>query len=231
MHNVLGIIGGVGPLASAYFYEMITQYTKATKDQDHMDIILLSHASIPDRTAYILGKSTENPYPLLLEDVKLLEKLGVKEIIIPCNTSCYFHKMLQEKTSIPIYNLVEETVQSLAQKGRVKVMILATEGTIETRLYQDACEKYGVSYVVPDSTIQQKVMHIIYNNVKAGREVERDIFEEIITSDEVDAYIMGCTELSVVKRDLKLSDKYIDPLEVATYHVIQNFGKERKEKE
>ena len=72
LKDCLGIIGGVGPLASSYLYEMITKNTKATSDQEHLDIILLSHASIPDRTAYILGNSDENPYPYLLEDCKKL---------------------------------------------------------------------------------------------------------------------------------------------------------------
>ena len=85
----LGIVGGLGPLASSLLYETITKNTNANVDQDHLNICLLSHASIPDRTAFILGKSVDNPYPYLLEDCKTLEKMGVKKISIPCNTSCY----------------------------------------------------------------------------------------------------------------------------------------------
>ena len=91
----LGIVGGLGPLASSYLYEMITQKTNAKKDQDHLNIVLLSHPAIPDRTKYILNESKENPFPYLLNDCKILENLGVKIISIPCNTSCYFHEKLQ----------------------------------------------------------------------------------------------------------------------------------------
>ena len=90
MNYDLGIIGGLGPYASSYFYELITKKTKAQKDQEHLNIIILSHAKTPDRTAYILDNSKENPYPYLLKDCKILEKLGCKLISIPCNTSTYF---------------------------------------------------------------------------------------------------------------------------------------------
>ena len=72
MHSphLLGVLGGLGPMASAYFYEMITAHTKAQRDQDHIDIILSSRASTPDRTDFILGRSTDSPLPAMIEDAK-----------------------------------------------------------------------------------------------------------------------------------------------------------------
>lgn len=230
MQNSLGMIGGVGPLASAYFYEMIINMTDASMDQEHINMIILSHASIPDRTAYILGKSMENPYPYLLEDVKTLDKMGVKEIVIPCNTSCYFHEELQKNTKIPIYNLVEETVKYIHKNGIQKVMILATQGTIESHLYQDMCEKYHVEYEVPNEDIQKKVMFVIYDRVKAGKEVDRGLWNEITSSTGAQAFIMGCTELSVVKKNLQLPSTFVDPLEIAAKHILNLFDKKEKER-
>lgn len=230
MSNFLGIIGGVGPLASAYFYELLTNMTDASKDQEHINTVIFSHATIPDRTAYLLKESKENPYPILKEDVKKLSELGASLLFIPCNTSCYFHEKLQKETEVPILNMVEDTVEYLKKQNKQKVMILATTGTIKTNLYQKACEKKGLNYIVPNEEIQNKVMHIIYNNIKAGKEVEKEVWESITKHlKEVDACIMGCTELSIVKGKLSLESLFIDPLEIEAKKIIQFFNKKEKE--
>ena len=218
----LGIVGGLGPLASSYLYEMITKKIKANLDQEHLNICLLSHASIPDRTAFILGQSDNNPYPYLLEDCKMLEKMGVKMISIPCNTSCYFHEKLQKEINIPISNIVSNTVKFINNCGYKNVAILATSGTIKSQLYQSELDKYGISYILPN---QDKVMEIIYDYVKKGKDVPKDIFDEIIDGLNVDAIILGCTELSVVKKNLKLDEKFIDPIEIETNNILKFFGK------
>ena len=156
MNNFLGIIGGVGPLASAYFYELLTRMTEAQKDQDHINIVIFSHATIPDRTAYLIKESKENPYPYLKEDVKKLSDLGASLLFIPCNTSYYFHKDLQKETKTPILNMIEDTVDELKKQNKKKVMILATTGTIKTKLYQNMCDKKGLNYIIPNEEIQKK---------------------------------------------------------------------------
>ena len=226
MKNSLGIIGGVGPLASSYLYEMITTRTKALKDQDHIDIILFSHSSIPDRTAYILGESADSPYPYLLKDCQTLEKLGASMIVIPCNTSCYFHEELQKNVGIPVNNMVKDTVNYISNQGLKKVAIMATTGTIKSNLYQKELEKNNIEYVLPN---QDKVMSLIYDYVKAGKKVPKNVWDDVINNLEVDGIILGCTELSVLKKEFNLDSKFIDPLEVETMLILKYFGKERKE--
>lgn len=221
----LGVLGGLGPKASSYFYELLTDNTNALTDQEHINTIILSHASIPDRTSYILDNTKENPYPKLINDVKLLELLGVKMIVIPCNTCCYFHDKLQSETSITIRNMVKDTIEHIKNKKYKKVCIMATLGTIESKLYQNELDKYNIEYVVADTT---KTMDIIYNYVKANKKVDRKQFDNIINNVKADAYILGCTELSVLKKELNLEDKFIDPLEVEVSIVLKYFNKERK---
>ncbi|MBR2708147.1 MAG: aspartate/glutamate racemase family protein [Bacilli bacterium] len=221
----LGIIGGLGPLASSYLYEMITKKTNAKKDQDHLNIILLSHPSIPDRTKYILKESTDSPLPFLIEDAKILEKLGVKMISIPCNTSCYFHEKLKKEINIPISNLVKNTVKYLKEKKIKNVAILATEGTIKSKLYQKELEKENISYITPNI---DKVMEIIYDYIKAGKEVTNELFNECIKNIKTDAFILGCTELSLLKSELNLTDKFIDPLEIEVDNILNFFNKKGK---
>ncbi len=230
MKNFLGIVGGLGPLASSYFYELITTNTEATKDQDHINMVLLSHATIADRTAYILGKSKDNPYPDLKNDVKTLEKMGADLIAIPCNTACYFWKDLQQEVNIPILNLIEETVKYLKNNNMDNVLILATTGTIESHLYQDACKKYDISYQILNDKDQEGIMHIIFENVKKGQDIDLDIWNNIINNSNCNYFILGCTELSILKKALKLPDNFIDPLEIETEIILKHYGKKSLKK-
>ena len=220
----LGIIGGLGPLASSYLYEMITKKTKALVDQDHLSMALLSYPKTPDRTAYILDKTNESPYPYLLENAKILKGLGVKMISIPCNTSCYFHEKLQNEIDIPINNLVKNTVKYVNDSGYKKVAILATTGTIKSNLYQNELDKYGISYVYPN---QDKVMELIYDYIKSGKEVTLSKFLESLDNVTADAFILGCTELSILKTNLGLDEKYIDPLEIECENILKYFNKQK----
>lgn len=225
MNYDLGIIGGLGPLASSYFYELITKKTKAEKDQDHLNIILLSDAKTPDRTAYILNKQNENPYPYLLKDCQILEKLGCKLISIPCNTSTYFHKELQKQINIPISNMIENTAKYIKSKNYSSAAILATTGTISSNLYQNALYKEKIGYNLPN---QDNVMKIIYEYIKKGKEVPIDLWENTIKNLNCDCYILGCTELSILKEKFNLKENFIDPLEIEAEKILEFFHKERK---
>ena len=218
----LGIVGGLGPMASSYLYELITKNTKVLKDQEHLNIALLSYTSTPDRTAFILGESDDSPYPYLLQNCKILEKLGVKMISIPCNTSCFFHEKLQSEINVPVNNLVKNTCEYISDKNYKKVAIFATTGTINSKLYQNYLDKYEIEYVLPD---QDKVMEIIYDYVKCGKEVPKELIFNITDELDVDAYIFGCTELSILKGKLNLDDKFVDPLEIEYQRILDFFKK------
>ena len=222
---MLGIIGGLGPKASAYFYDMITYKTDVESDQEHLNIAILSHPTIPDRTTYILDHSKENPYPYLLNDVKILEKLGADMIAIPCNTSCYFHNQLQSNTKCIVNNMVDDTIKYCSDSGLKKVAILATDGTINSKLYQQSCDKYQIEYEIPNEDIQKQVMSVIYDDVKKGVQVDKFKWDSIINSLGTENIILGCTELSYLKKDLKLDNKFIDPLEVQVEKILNFFNK------
>lgn len=115
--KILGIVGGMGPLATQLFYRMLIGMTDAEKDQDHLDMIILNHASMPDRTEAIKTGNIEILFAELLKDVKKLEGDGVSAIAIPCNTSHMVIDRLQAEVSIPIINMIRETVRYI-KKGK-----------------------------------------------------------------------------------------------------------------
>ena len=213
--QTLGIIGGVGPLATMFIGEMIVRRTKAKADQEHVHTIIDNDTNIPDRTAYILDKTKENPVPVIIEDAKKLASVGADIIAIPCNTAHTFYDELAKGSPVPVLHMIRETAKRAHDLGAKRVGILATTGTLTSRMYQNALQEFGITPVVPDASMKEKVMSIIYDYVKAGKDVTKEDWqpiEDAMLALHCDRIILGCTELSIVNRDLKLSKKYIDSL-------------------
>lgn len=213
--KMLGIIGGLGPMATAYFLELIVRMTDAAKDQEHLPSVTFNLPDIPDRTAHVLDPSKESPVPRLTAAAKQLECLGCCCVAVPCVTSHCFYEELAASVNIPWLNAVEETAAMLKKLGVKKAGILATSGTIATGLFQNALDKAGIDWAIPEE--QDKVMHLIYNNVKAGLAPEMELFysvSEQLRAEGCEMLILGCTELSLIKRDRPIGPGYLDVLEV-----------------
>lgn len=214
----LGVIGGLGPLATAYFMELVVKMTKAECDQDHLDMIIYNCPSIPDRTKYILGQSNENPLPKMLEVGQALQKQGADVIAIPCMTAHYFHDELKENIGVPVIHGIRETAQCLKRAGVKTVGIMATDGTITSGIFQKEIEALGMATAAPDANYQQKVMEMIYHDIKAGKMPALEEFmlvkSHLVTDKGAQAIVLGCTELSLLKNAYELGDGVIDTLEV-----------------
>ena len=148
-HPVLGVLGGIGPMSTVYFYEMITAHTKAEKDQDHLDIVISSRATTPDRSAYILGESNDDPFSVMERDAEMLVRYGATVLAIPCNTAHYFYDRLQRSLPVPVLNMIQLTVRTAKAGGCQKLGILATSGTVASCSYQRMCAAEGIGCAVP----------------------------------------------------------------------------------
>ena len=227
--NLLGVLGGLGPLSSAYFYELVTRHTAARCDQDHIDIILSSYASTPDRTDYILGKSKSSPVPKMVAAAKMLENCGANAIVIPCNTAHYFIEEVRKSVNVPVPSIIEETVLHIKSVGKAKPLILATEGTIHTDSYQSCLNEHGVDFCIPTENDQKIVSHVIYNGVKTG---DLSVADEVVSVADkysklgCDCAILGCTELSVLKPQLEDKMDAVDSMECLANTVIKMFDKQ-----
>ncbi|MGM9652051.1 MAG: aspartate/glutamate racemase family protein [Eubacteriales bacterium] len=233
MHSkhLLGVLGGLGPMASAYFYEMITEHTDAASDQEHIDIILSSRASTPDRTAYILGRSPESPLPAMIEDAQALEAFGARAIVIPCNTAHYFIDEVRRAVSVPVPSIIRETAHFVRACGCRRAGIFATEGTIHAEAYQSALDAEGVGWQIPDEAGRALLMRIIYDYVKRGIRADPAMLYEAarpLRADGCDCMILGCTELSVAARETGGDPLFIDSLEVLACRAIMMCGRKTK---
>ena len=157
----LGVIGGLGPMATAYFLQLVVQMTKAESDQEHIEILLHSKPQIPDRTSFILGQSREDPMPQMAEIGRELAGQGAQLIAIPCVTAHFFQKRLEEEVGIPIVDTIQETALTLKAAGVARAGILATDGSLQSGLLQRAFTEHGILPVLPDQEGQRMVMDII----------------------------------------------------------------------
>ena len=226
--DLLGIIGGLGPMATAYFLELTVKMTAAERDQDHLRAVLMEAPDIPDRTAHILDRSKPSPLPPLVAYAQKLEALGCGRIAIPCITSHCFFPELQKAISIPLLNIVEETARHLRENGVRSAGVMATTGTVRTELFQNALAREGIACVLPDEAHQAMVMRVIYNDVKAGLPVEKDVFGKAaahLRENGAECLILGCTELSLANRDEPLGAGCLDALEVLSRAAVLACGK------
>lgn len=227
----VGVLGGVGPLATAYFLNHVVRLTVAERDQDHVDMVVLNHATVPDRTEFILGRSTEDPGPVLARDARRLEAFGADFLVMPCNTAHYFTQQVLDAISVPFVSIVATTVD--AARERVPdlraVGLLATSGTASSGVYQDAFGAYGVTTLLPDDADQAVVSSIIYDQVKAGRPADlaalRGVASHLVERG-AQAVILGCTELSVVAVDhgLLAEPLFIDSTDQLARATIRHAG-------
>jgi len=229
--KTLGIIGGMGPSATALLFQKIIELTDAGMDAEHIHIIIDNNPTIPDRTTAILNHDN-TPAIHICESGKKLEKCGAQVLVIPCNTSHYFLPYIREKLNIPVINMLEETAKECVACGYTKVGVLATTGTRNTQIYEKELEKCGITTVYPDQKGQEQVMEIIYDQVKAGKTVNTSIIKsqlDIMTQNGVQAFILGCTELPIVLKDGDYGYRFIDTLEVLAKSAITSVGYRVKE--
>ena len=224
-NKLLGILGGLGPMATAYFYELLTSLTVVECDQDHIDMVISSRSSTPDRSSYILGQSSDNPLPVMIEEAKKLEAYGADVIAIPCNTAHYFYDGIAKEINIPILNIIDETVDFLYGSGVRKAALFATEGTCKAGTYQRSGEG-KVEIIAPDKEDQAVITDMIFESIKKGIDPDIAKFSEI--ADRMKAIgceriILGCTELSLVKKNydrIRHDDFFVDSLEILARRTV-----------
>lgn len=204
VEKFFSIMGGMGTLATESFIHLLNQRTPAHKDQDYLNYVLLNHATIPDRTAYILDDTKENPLPYLLADIKMQNEIGAEFIVLTCNTAHYFYETLQKNSQVPILHMPKEAVKELTKKYQgKKVAFLGTEGSIKAGVYQKEIEKAGFCAWIPPQAIQEKVNYLIYHEIKErgllNTGLYLEILKEVTQTHGCGAVILGCTELSLIE--------------------------------
>lgn len=212
----IGILGGMGPLATADLFRKIVTLTDAARDNDHIRIYIDDNASIPDRTAAIL-EGGPSPLPAMTDSLRKLEACGADCLIMPCNTAHYFLPQLQSLTKVPFLSMLQATAAACrAQFPDDTAAVLATRGTLKAGLYQQALTDAGVSFLIPEDDEQDALMRVIYDGVKAGRGPETygadlEAVVDALRRRGAGYFILGCTELPLAAEQMGLTAPTVDP--------------------
>lgn len=219
----LGVIGGMGPLATVSFYERVVLNTVAKCDNEHIDMVVLSHASMPDRTKCIIENRGGEFLEVIKKDFKILEDIGVEAVAIPCNTSHYFFDEFKKFTGLRIINMIEETILEVKKRGIEKIAVFGTLGTLNSKVYEKYANQHGllVKEVSPED--KQAVMDIIYD-IKETNCLDGRRFVDILSRycDDETVGIIACTELSLL--DIPEDINTIDALNVLVKRSIELSG-------
>jgi aspartate racemase len=215
--TTIGVLGGMGPAATADFYQKIIRATPAKVDQDHIKVLIYSNPQVPDRTAAIRGEGPD-PLPVLIASAQILVQGGADLITIPCVTAHHYYVALQQAVPVSILHLIGETVTAVAtDHPRVhRLGLLATTGTLQARLFNQFFEPRGFTLIAPDPAVQVScVMEAIYA-VKRGDPHEipgrlvRQAAQHLLDRG-AEAILAGCTEVPLILQDGDVTVPVIDP--------------------
>lgn len=227
--KIIGVIGGMGPLATVDLYRKIVEHTDADCDQAHVRTVIDSNTNIPDRTAALLSGG-ESPVRELQSSARLLERAGAQVLVMPCHTAHCFYSDVQAAVGVPVLNMIELTVQALKRQGVSRAGLLATDGAVQSGIYQRYFAGSGIELLTPDAEGQAALMDMIYAGVKAGctsydTQSVRAALDKLIAGG-AQTLILGCTELPPAFEMYGLNYPNIDPtLELALAAITAAGGK------
>ncbi len=219
MKKTIGIIGGMGPAATADLYTRIIEQTDAKTDAEHLHVIIDGNTAIPDRTAAIL-RGGEDPTAELVASACRLEQAGAELLVMACNTAHYFYDRITPNISVPFLHMPRETAKEARRRGYKTVALLATDGTCEAGVYQQAFEAEApeIRLLRPEEDGQRLIMSLIYDNVKAGRfDMPKEQVGALLAELKkcgAEAFILGCTELPLAFRHYGFDAETVDPTTV-----------------
>jgi aspartate racemase len=236
MKKTIGIMGGMGPEATAHMYDLILKNTAAARDQDHIHVIINSFPQVPPRTDAILGKGA-SPTAFLIDGIEMLKQAGADLIVIPCVTAHFFIPEVRRELDFELVNLLDESanwakanIPDLKRAG-----IIASTGTLESRLFHNAFLEAGIEIITPDSSQQSRVMEAVFGigGIKAGqtsgppREAIVSVALSLIARG-AEAVIAGCTEIPLVLKPQDISVPFIEPMRIAAEVCIRKAGYQLK---
>ncbi len=228
--KTVGVLGGMGPLATVDFLNRLVKLTPVHKDQEHIKLIIYMNPQIPDRTRAIMKKG-KSPTTELKKSLRLLENSGADFIVIPCVTVHFWLNEARKAVRIPVLDIVELVITNIKKKKGIKrVGILATTGTLSTEILQRPLLDLGYQVIIPEREIQKNlVMKTIYG-IKKGKPNRKmkPLFRKSCThliKKGAQLIILACTELPILYSGFRSSIPILDINELLALETIKYAGK------
>ncbi len=230
--KTIGILGGMGPEATAKFFELVVRNTLARRDQDHLPVIVCDLPQVPDRTEAIL-RGGPSPLPALARGLATLRRAGADFAVMPCVSAHHFYPALAARSPFPLVHLIEETAAAVrrARPRIAKVGLLATTGTVRSGIVRDIFEAAGIEVLIPDARGQERLMGAIYGRggIKAGgtsgrpRAAVLGLARSLVRAG-AQAIVAGCTEIPLVLRPGDLAVRLVDPMVIGARACVRKAG-------
>ncbi|QBI20508.1 amino acid racemase [Egibacter rhizosphaerae] len=229
--RVIGVLGGMGPMATLELYRRLIDAVPAARDQGHPRVIIDSNAKVPDRTEALLHDGAD-PLPFLLDSARTLERAGADLLIMPCNTAHVYAEEIASAAGLPLVHMLQETA-AIVPAEHAPVGVLATSATTALGLYQQAFARHGLGALTPEPHAQELAMTAI-ERVKAGDLASalppaREAAEHLVARGAA-SLVLGCTEFSVLLAGSDTDDTHdlgvptIDPLDALAVAALDRAG-------
>lgn len=224
MIKPIGILGGMGPEASLLMAQYIFESQVVECDQEHIPFILYSENRIPDRSLFLTGKSSEDPFPMMQKIVTKLSAIS-SAILITCNTAHFWYDKLQKiNSTVPIFHMIDSTAKVI-QSETDKVLIISTEGTKEQKIYDESFEKYGISIEYPQDmvSVQSAINCIKQKDYHQAQQLIATILKEYPSH----IIVFGCTEFSVLQLQTSIFSQrlHYDPMKIVAQEAVNFYHK------
>ena len=230
--KILGVVGGLGPLASAEFLKTIYEYSLTEREQDSPIVIMFSDPTFPDRTEQFLQGSYEVLTKQLAEALQRLSKLQVSQIVICCITIHHLLPKLPAELRAPVISLLDVIFDQVVQT-RKKHLLVCSNGTRQLEIFQqhEQWELVRDYIVLPTENDQQMIHHDILYQVKKNRDVRKltTRLEDLLAKYEVGSFIAGCTETHLLTKHFAKSNgngkhySCVDPLTIIAQQIAQEW--------
>ena len=223
MSRRIGVLGGMGPAATIDFYTKLVEQTPAGRDQEHLPVVIWADPGVPDRSDNLLGTG-EDPTPWLQRGIDALVDAGCDLLAVPCNTAHAFVPPLARAAGLELVSIVEVAADHLAATGVRAAGLLATTGTVHSRLYADALARRGIATVEPSPVDQERVMDAIVA-VKAGRSgpaQSRALVEvsSALAARRAQRVVAACTEIVLALGGAAVGLPVVDPARLLARRVV-----------
>jgi len=199
--RLLGVLGGMGPLATVDFLGKLVAETPGRRDADHVPVVVYSVPQIPSRPQAILAGGP-SPLPAMLAGMRTLREAGAQIIAMPCNTAHYWYDELTREGGVPIIHIADATAAEIAALGAPGIVgILGTDATVAVRLFEKRLEPCGLRCIAPSAReLEELVLPAIEcvkrHDLETGHRLALRACESLRRAG-AEAIVLGCTELPV----------------------------------
>ncbi|MFJ6324880.1 MULTISPECIES: aspartate/glutamate racemase family protein [unclassified Rhizobium] len=214
--KTVGIIGGLGPMATVTFMNSILKFTPADSDRDHLHMIVDCNPKVPDINASVLNTGP-SAVAGLVEGARRLEGAGADFIVMVCNAAHQYEAELRRSIAIPFVSMIDETMVKISSEfpGFENVGLLATNGCLQSELYQKQLAGRGLKPVLQKADELERLMRVLarIRGGNLGEEQRTDILALIdaLVARGAQTVILGCTEIALVDPASGSAAPLIDP--------------------